>query len=175
MRFSPRQSLKLLKSQKAGMLIGYLLLIMGVGFLTYSVKVMLDERGARNWVPHVAQIENARLETHVNDEGRKSYTIEVAYKFDWEGTSFAGKRYRLHDDSTLNFEELNPVVEALLLTKQDDGRYPIFVNPKNPQQSAIKNIVHPKAKSKNLFLGFLFSILGYFTAFKPKIFRRKPK
>lgn len=173
MRISPRQSIKLLKSQKAGKLIGYLLLIIGIGALIFNAKVRLDERGAKNWVPHFAQIDRARLETHENDKGGKSYFIDVAYKFEWKGTTFAGYQYRLHDNATPNFEENNAVIEALLQTKEDDGQFPIFVNPKNPKQSAIKNVIHPQAKSSSLFLGLLFSLIGYFTAFKPKLFRKK--
>lgn len=157
------------------MLIGYLFLIIGVGALIYAGKVTIDERDAKNWVPHVAQVESAKLETHVNDKGVKSYSVEVAYNYDWEGASFTGNKYRLHDTSTSNLEENSAVVEDLLKTKQDDGQYPIFVNPDNPRQSAIKNIVHPRAKSSSLFLGFFFSLIGYFTTFKPKIFRKKAK
>jgi len=167
--------MKFLKSQKAGKLIGYLFLIIGLGALIYAGKVALDERGAKNWVPHVAQIENAKLETHVNDEGGKTYSVDVKYKYDWEGEPFAGDRYRLHDKATPNLEDSNLVVEDLLLTKREDGRYPIFVNPNNPGQSAIKNTVHPKAKSSALFLGFLFTLIGFFTAFNINPFRRRSK
>jgi len=59
MRISPRQSIKLLKSQKAGKLLGGLFLILGAGFLIYGAKVTLDARGAKNWVRHDAQIESA--------------------------------------------------------------------------------------------------------------------
>lgn len=92
--------MKFLKSQKAGKLIGYLFLIIGLGALIYAAKVSIDARGAKNWVPHMAQIENARLETHVNDEGGKTYSIDVDYKYDWEGEVFEGDRYRLHDQAT---------------------------------------------------------------------------
>jgi len=164
--------MRFLKSQKAGKLIGYLFLTIGLGALLYAGKVKLDERGAKNWVPHVAQIENARLETHVNDEGGKTYSIDVDYKYDWEGEVFAGDKYRLHDQATPSFEENNEVVEDLLLTKREAGRYPIFVNPDTPSQSAVKNTVHPKAKSSALFLGFFFTMIGYFTAFKINPLRR---
>ncbi len=167
--------MKLLKSQKAGKLIGYLLLIMGLSALIYAAKVTIDARGAKNWVPHIAQIENAQLGTHVNDKGGKTYTIEVSYKFDWKGEVFKGNQYRLHDQATPDFEANNVIVEALIQTKEDNGRYPIFVNSKNPHQSAVKNIVHTKAKSSSLFLGILFSLVGYFTAFKPRLFRRREK
>jgi len=173
MRLSPRQSLKLLKSQKAGAMIGYLMLTMGIAALIYAGKVLMDERGARNWVPHYAEIASAALETHVNDEGGKTYSIDVAYRFDWEGQSYAGNQYRLHDNPNPSFEDNNEIVQDLLETKREQGRYPIFVNPKNPDQSAVKNVVHPKAKSSSLFFGFLFSIFGYFTAFRPKLFRRR--
>ena len=167
--------MKSLKSQKAGNLIGYLFLIIGLGALIYAAKVSIDARGAKNWVPHYAQIENAKLETHVNDDGDKTYTIEVAYKYDWNDVSFQGNQYRLHDMATPNLADNNSVVEDLLLTKAEGGRYPIFVNPKNPRQSAVKNMVHPKAKSSSLFLGVLFTIIGFFTAFKFNPFRRRVK
>ena len=173
MRLSPRQSMKLLRSQKAGTLIGSLMLIIGLGALVHVAKITIDEKSARNWLAHTAQVQSAGLTTHVNDKGGKTYSIDVAYIFDWDGTTFKGTRYRLHDKPSPSLEENNDVIEGLLLSKQDGGQYPIFVNPKNPRQSAILNAVHPKAKSSSLFLGLLFSILGYFTAFKPKLFGKR--
>lgn len=173
MRISPRQSMKLLRSQKAGTLIGSLMLIIGLGALMHVAKITLDEKSVRNWVPHTAQVQSAGLTTLVNDRGGKTYSIDVAYVFDWDGTSFKGTRYRLHDKPSANFEGSSEVVQDFLISKQDGGQYPIFVNPKNPRQSAIINTVHPKAKSSSLFLGLLFSILGYFTAFKPKLFSKR--
>ena len=173
MRISARQSMKLLRSQKAGTLIGALMLIIGLGGFVHVVKITFDERAIRNWVPHLAQVESARLTTHENDKGVKTYSIDVAYLFDWEGSTFKGTRYRLHDKPSSDFEGNSEIIQSLLVSKQDGGQYPVFVNPKNPRQSAIVNSVHPKAKSSSLFLGFLFSILGYFTAFKPKLFRRR--
>ena len=173
MRLSPRQSMKLLRSQKAGTLIGSLMLIIGLGALAHAAKIRLDEKSARNWLSHTAQVQSAGLTKHVNDKGGITYSIDVAYVFDWDGTTFKGTRYRLHDKPSPKFEDNNEVVQDLLLSKRDGGQYPIFVNSKNPRQSAIINTVHPKAKSSSLFLGLLFSILGYFTAFKPKLFGRR--
>lgn len=173
MRISPRQSMKLLRSQKAGALIGGLMLIMGIGAFLHVAKIKLDENSVKNWVLHTAQVERAGLATHVNDKGGKTYSIEVAYIFDWEGTPFKGTRYRLHDKASPSADESLKVVQDMLLSKQDGGQYPIYVNPRNPLQSAVMNTVHPKAKSSSLFLGFLFSILGYFTVFKPKLFGKR--
>ena len=173
MRLSPRQSMKLLKSQKAGTLIGVLMLIIGLGAFTHVVKITIDERAMKDWVPHLASVESAGLAIHTSDKGGKTYTIDVSYLFEWEGKTFKGTRYRLHDKTTPDFKSTNEIVQGLLTSKQDDGQYPIFVNPKNPTQSAITNTVHPKVKSRSLFLGFLFSILGYFTGFKPRLFRKR--
>jgi hypothetical protein len=175
MRFSPRQSLKLLKSKKAGTLIGALMILIGLGAFAHVLKITWDERALKNWVPHLAQVERAAINTHVNDKGGKSYTIDVIYSFDWEGRAFKGMRYRLHDKASPHADETDKVVTDLLRTQQDGGQYPIFVNPKNPAQSAILNTVHPKAKSSSLFLGFLFSILGYFTGFKGTLSRKRPR
>ena len=149
------------------------MLLIGLGALVHVAKVTLDEKSAKNWVPHTAQVQSAGLMIHVNDKGGKTYSIEVAYIFDWDGTPFKGTRYRLHDKPNPNFESSDEIVQDLLLSKRDGGQYPIFVNPKNPRQSAIVNTVHPKAKSSSFFLGLLFSILGYFTAFKPKLFGKR--
>ena len=173
MRISARQSVKILKSQKAGKLIGYLFLIIGLGALIHLAKVTIDERAARHWVPHTAQIERASLETHENDKGSKTYSINVTYLFDWNGRAFKGTQYRLHDKSSPNLKENDEIVQDLLRAKREDVSYPIFVNPKNPQQSAIKNVVHPKTKTLSRFLGLLFSVIGYFTAFEPKFWSKK--
>lgn len=173
MRFSPRQSIRLLRSQKAGTLIGCLLLIIGMGALVHAGKITIDERSVKNWVSHTAQIQSAGLSTHENDKGVKSYSVEVSYLFNWDGTPHKGTRYRLHDKTSPNFDSTNEIVQDLLTSKRDGGSYPISVNPNNPRQSAILNEVHPKAKSSSLFLGVLFSIMGYFTTFRPKLFGRR--
>ena len=165
MRFSARQSIKILKSRNAGKLIGYLLLVMGLVGFAHFAKVKTDEIAARDWVPHTAQIKSAVLETHVNDKGGKTYTIKVAYSFDWNGDIFNGAQYRLHDKAGPNLQENEKIVHDLLRAKQDGDSHPIFVNPDNPDQSAILNMAHPKTKSSSLFLGLLFSVMGYFTAF----------
>lgn len=173
MRISPKHSMKLLRSKMAGTLIGSVMLIVGLGAFAHVVKVTLDEKSAKAWVPHFAQVKSAALSTHENDKGVKSYSIDVSYAFEWEGSSYKGARYRLHDKPSPSAQGNNEIVRKLLLSKQDGEQYPIFVNPKNPRQSAVLNTVHPKAKSSSLFLGFLFSILGYFTVFKPKLFGKK--
>jgi len=175
MRISPTQSLKLLKSKRAGTLIGYLFLIMGAIAVIYAVKVRLDARNVKNWVPHLAQIEGAGLSTHVDDDGKATYSLIVQYLYEWDGTPYKGRRYRLHDAPSSDQVEMNKIVEALLLTKQDDGLYPIYVNPDKPVQSAIKNEVHPSAKSSSLFLGFFCSLIGFFMVFRQGRFSRKSR
>ena len=173
MRLSPRQSMKLLKSKKTGNVLGILMLLIGLGAFAHVVKITIDERAMKDWVPHLASVQSAGLATHTNDKGGETYTIDVSYLFEWEGSSFKGTRYRLHDKVSPDFEKTNEIVQGLLVSKQDGGQYPIFVNPKNPLQSAVINSVHPKAKSGSLFLGFLFSLIGYFTVFKPRIFKKR--
>lgn len=165
--------MKLLRSNMAGTVIGSLMLLVGIFGLGHVVKITIDERSAEAWEPHLAQVSSAALKTHENEKGEKRYAIDVSYDFEWEGGSFKGTRYRLHDRANPDAEANSKIVEELLLSKQDGQPYPIFVNPKNPQQSAVINTAHPKVKSSSLFIGFLFSILGYFTAFKPKLFRKK--
>ena len=149
------------------------MLLIGLGAFAHVVKITIDERAMRDWVPHLASVQSAGLATHTNDKGGETYTIDVSYLFEWEGSSFKGTRYRLHDKVSPDFEKTNEIVQGLLVSKQDGGQYPIFVNPKNPLQSAVINSVHPKAKSGSLFLGFLFSLIGYFTVFKPRIFKKR--
>lgn len=173
MRLSPKQSLKLLRSQKAGAVIGSLLILMGIGAFLHVAKVVLDERRAKDWVAYSAQIDRADVKTHMKDDGAKTYIIDVAYSFDWKGTSYTGTQYRLHNKTNPIPDAIHKEVKSLLIAKQKGKPYPIFVNPKNPQQSAIVNKAHPKARSSSLFLGFLFSIMGYFTGFRPKLFGKR--
>ena len=173
MRIGARQSIKMLRSQKAGKIIGYLFLAIGLGALIHLAKITIDEKAARNWVPHNAQIVSANLTTHVNDKGGKTYSIDVTYEFEWQGSTVKGTRFRLHDKASANLSESDNVVQGLLLSKRNGQHYPIFVNPDNPRQSAIQNTVHPKAKTSSRFLGLLFSIIGFYTAFKPKLLGRR--
>lgn len=165
--------MKLLRSKMAGTVIGSLMLLVGLFALGHVVKITIDEHQLKDWVPHVAQVNSAALSNHENEKGVKRYSIDVSYGYEWEGNPFKGTRYRLHDKANLDSEANREIVEDLLLSKQEGEPYPIFVNPKNPRQSAIVNTVHPEVKSSSLFLGLLFSILGYFTTFKLKLFGKK--
>ena len=175
MRISARQSMKLLRSQKAGTLIGALMLIIGSGAFAHVLKITIDQRSIKNWVPHLASVQSAGLTTLTNDKGVKSYAIDVAYLFDWDGSPFKGTQYRLHDKPKSDFDDSNAIIQGLLTSKKEGRQYPIFVNPDNPRQSAILNTVHPKAKSSSLFLGFLFSVIGFLTVFKPKLLGKRFK
>ena len=165
--------MKLLRSKLAGTVIGALMLLVGLFALAHVLKITIDEKQLKDWVPHVAQIRSAALSTHENEKGVEFHSIDVSYSFEWEEDSFTGTRYRLHDKANPSAEANREIVEDLLLSKQEDEPYPIFVNPKNPRQSAVINTVHPKVKSSSLFIGLLFSTLGFFTTFKPKLFGKK--
>jgi len=173
MRFASRQSLKFLRSQKAGALIGSLLLIVGLGAFAHAAKITIDEKDAKNWVSHTAQIERAVVTPHVNEKGGKTYTVDVVYNYDWQGKTFEGNLYRLHDKPSQNVREAQEAVRGLARSEQEGMTYPIFVNPDNPRQSAVLNTAHPKARSGSLFLGFLFLSMGCFTVFQPKLFGKR--
>ena len=93
----------------AGTVIGSLMLLVGIFALGHVVKITIDERSAEAWEPHLAQVSSAALKTHENEKGEKRYAIDVSYDFEWEGGSFKGTRYRLHDRAN---PTLRPIVKS---------------------------------------------------------------
>lgn len=172
MRFSPRQSLKFIKSDKAGKILGSLFLILGLGFLAYFAKVLIDAHDAKSWTAETATINSARLETYIGDNGVRTYSIYVAYEYVWKGNTYRGKHYRLHDNPSPSLDENNKVVEALLAAKQAGTPYPIFINPNDPTESAVKNVVSEKSKKFSRTLGLLFTLIGFFTLFRDRLFKK---
>ena len=158
--------------------IGILFLIIGLALFSYGVKVFLDGQNAQNWLPHTAEISKAGIRTHTDDDGDKSYSVEVAYFYEWEGKRYKGDQYRLHYNSGSGFEENNAIVKNLLSAKQDKRPYPIFVDPERPEHSAVLNVVDSETQIVSLAIGVIFSIIGGLALFRPSLFngeRKKPE
>ena len=154
---------------------------MGLVFLTtgslmafMSIEILVDEKDALNWTPHVAYIQSAKIRTLIdNDNGFKSYSVDVRYKYKWGNVFYEGDQYRLHDNASSGFDENNTIIQKLQYAKLQGEVYPIYVNPNNPAESSIKNEVNREAKFVTIIFGIIFPIFGFFAFFFPNLFNRK--
>lgn len=171
---APQKLLDFFVSKKFVKFSGLAFLIIGLIMAFMSIKMHIDEKDALTWTPHVAQIQSAKIRTHIDsDNGFKSYSIDVRYRYKWGNVFFRGDQYRLHDDASPGFDKNNEIVQNLLYAKQHGEAFPIFVNPNNPAVSSIKNEVNWEAKIATTILGILFTIVGFFAFFFPNLFNRK--
>jgi len=170
----PEKLLRALISQKAVKIIGFTFLTIGLYISFMAIKIHIDERDAQNWTPHAARILSANIRTHVDDEnGFKSYSVNVNYQYKWENVLYQGDQYRLHDNSSSGFDETNKIVQNILNAKQEKEDYPIYVNPKKPKMSAVKNEVNGEAKLVMTIFGIIFPLAGFFMFFFPHLFNQK--
>ena len=170
----PEKLLSALSSQKTVKFIGFLFMTIGICMTFWAVKIFLDEKDAQDWVPHTANIQRAEIRTHIDDDnGFKSYSVGVAYQYQWKNVLFQGDKYRLHYNSSSGFDENNKIVQDLLYAMEQGEDYPIFVNPKNPENSAVKNIVDGETKLVVTIFGIVFPIVGFFMFFFSNLFNRR--
>lgn len=155
--------------------IGILFLVIGLSSLSYGVKILFDGHNAKTWLPHTAEISEAGIRTRVDDDGHKSYSVEVAYFYKWEGRRYKGDQYRLHYHSGSGLTENKAIVKKLLSAKQNERPYPIFVDPKRPQYSSVLNVVDTETQIVSLVIGLVFSILGFLMLFRPNLFNKQKK
>ncbi|MEP4052045.1 MAG: DUF3592 domain-containing protein [Litorimonas sp.] len=152
--------------------VGFLFLFFGLAIFSYSIKVFLDGQDAQKWVLHEAQISSAKIAEGTRSNGRKSYSVEVEYVYEWIGESYEGNQYRLHDNSGSRFKEVDLIVKELLFAKSQKHPYPIYVDPERPETSAILNFVNSETQTASLFLGIIFSVVGAFASLRPSLFTR---
>ncbi len=138
-----------------------------------AIKILIDEKDALTWTPHVALIQSARIRTHINDDGFKSYSVDVIYQYKWENVLYEGNQYRLHDNASSGFEENNKIVQDLRNVAKQKESYPIYVNPNKPSISAIKNTVNSETKLVSIIFGVLFPIIGFVAFFFPHLFNHR--
>lgn len=149
-------------------------MVLGLAMTVMAIKIHIDEKDALTWTPHVAHIQSAKIRTHIDDEsGYKSYSIDVLYQYTWGNVLYKGNQYRLHDNASSGFEENNEIVQELLIASKQKEDYPIYVNPKKPTVSAIKNVVNGEAKLVSTIFGVLFPMIGFFMIFFPQLFNQR--
>ena len=167
----PEGGARALRSKLPVRLVGLLFMIIGLIVTGFAIKIHMDEKDALNWTPHTAQIERARVKTTTNDDSEK-YKVDVIYQYEWKNKLYQGDRYRVHDNSSSEYFEIEKIVEGLLEAKEQGAAYPIYVNPNKPDVSAVKNEVSGEMKWVLSLMGPLFLLLGFFAAFFPQYFNR---
>ena len=150
--------------------VGYLFLLFGLTMFSYSVKIFVDGQRVKSWVPYRAAISKAELKEHLDDEGRKSYSVAVDYVYQWRSKRYTGDRYRLHYHSSSGFQESQIIVQELLFAKNEGQPYPIFVDPERPQNSVVLNVVDTETQIVTLVLGLALSFFGSLASFRSSLF-----
>jgi len=145
--FKPPEKLqRILTSKKVVRFVGLLFMTIGFTMSFFAAKMHIDAKDAKTWIPHFANIQSAKLREYHDDNGFKSYSVDVTYRYSWETIAYEGNQYRLHNMSSSGFDENNEIVQDLRQAMEQGEEYPIFVNPNNPKESAVKNVVDPESK-----------------------------
>ena len=146
-------------------ILGPLFLIGGFFVIGFAILAHFDGKDAQNWSSHVAKIGAATLESRVIDDEKETYLIKVLYQYEWNGLTYRGDRYRLHSNSSRNYQRQYSILTGLQYAQRNGTDYEIFVDPKNPENSVINNDFNPNKIYGDIIFGMLFSFVGYILTF----------
>lgn len=106
----------------------------GLGFLTpIFILPVARMAGAIDWQPATCEIIEARLYTSSDSDG-STYRVDVNYRYEFGGRSYAGDRYRFMRMTTSGRDSKASAVARL----NRERRVPCWVNPENPAESVIE-------------------------------------
>ena len=87
---------------------------------------------SQSWERVPCTILESRVESHYSSDGT-TYSIEVAYRYEWNGRGYTGDRYNLTRMSTSNRKAKDAVVDNIPAGRQTS----CFVNPGNPSEAVL--------------------------------------
>jgi len=105
-RTSPR------KSAGCGVLFFGVFLLAGLGFSAFFVFPAVKVIQARSWDPVPCEIVESFVESHAGDDG-STYSVEVRYRYQVDGVSYDGDRYRFLGGSSSGYDSKQEVVDGL--------------------------------------------------------------
>ncbi|MEZ5333212.1 MAG: DUF3592 domain-containing protein [Thermoanaerobaculia bacterium] len=122
-----------------------LFLAVGLAFAAFFLVPLWRVVQALRWDPVPCEILSSHVETHSSEDGA-TYSIEVRYRYEVDGRSFQGRRYRFLNGSSSGYEGKQRVVDALA----PGTTTTCWVSPADPEES----VLH-----RGLSWEFLFGLL----------------
>ena len=105
-----------------GLVVGYFI----------AIRPIMGVMGSRDWVETVCVIESIELETHVGSEST-TYSIEVEYRYEWEGVTMRGDRYSFFGGPSSAYDWQAAVVDSLPAGSETV----CYINPDDPGDSVL--------------------------------------
>lgn len=109
-----------------------LFLLVGLAFAAFFVVPASRVVASRWWDPVPCEILSSRVVSHSGDDGA-TYSVEVRYRYEVDGRSFQGRRYRFLGGSSSGHEGKQKVVDAL----PPGSTATCWVDPDDPEQSVL--------------------------------------
>ena len=138
------------KSPSKGCLIPFFLLFLAAGLAVVwfiTVRPLLKTFAADKWPETPCSILSSEVGQHSGSKGGTTYSIDIHYRYEFQGEAHESKAYDFLESSSSGFEGKAAVV----------ARYPAasiqvcYVNPRDPAEAVLARGFHP---------GYLFGLLG---------------
>ncbi|MCC5851024.1 MAG: DUF3592 domain-containing protein [Verrucomicrobia bacterium] len=112
---------------------GLVFLLPGLGISWFlGINPMLKTQAAQDWARAPAEVTSSRVRTHRGSDST-TYSIEIQYRYEWEGRTYDGDRYDFVGGSSSGRASKERVVR-----EYPEGRtFEAYVNPNNPSESVI--------------------------------------
>lgn len=122
------------KGQWFLVLFGGLFAAAGVGMaFPLLINPVIKTEQAKAWIAAPATVVSSKVESHHSDDGT-TYSVDIAYRYTYNGTEFSGDRYRFLGGSSSGYDGKAEVVK-----KYPAGHaFEVFVDPNNPVDSIIR-------------------------------------
>lgn len=107
-------------------------LVTGLGFLMIFAVPAWKVAAAQGWTPVECEIVSSSVGRHSSD-GSTTYSIEVSYRYRFEGAEYLGDRYEFLGGSSSGFESKKKVVDALPASTTTT----CYVDPDEPSEAVL--------------------------------------
>lgn len=112
---------------------GLVFLLPGLGISWFlGVSPMLKTRAAQNWERAPAEVLSSRVRTHRGSDST-TYSIEIKYRYEWEGQTHEGERYDFVGGSSSG----RAAKERVVREYPEGHGFDVYVNPEIPSESVI--------------------------------------
>ena len=131
-------------------------------FLFLTVYPLIQIYRASDWIEIPCVVTHSEVEVHPSSEGGPTYSIDIRYRFSFDGEDYEGTRYNFSVGSSSGRER-----KAAVVREHPVGSDQIcYVDPKNPAESVLSR--EPGAYLWAGFFGFPFMAVPLFILFIAK-------
>jgi hypothetical protein len=121
-------------------LVSLLLIPGGVIFYFFSAAPLAGWLSADHWVEVPCTVTRSQVERHDSSDGGPTYSVDIAYEYEWEGNRFGGDRYDFMGGSSSGRSGKEAVV----------SQFPVgetrvcFIDPNDPAESVLNREFRPE-------------------------------